>query len=106
MTPRQVSCQESSSVPAYPEQRLEANSFAHAFKIDTPAAQVNGKFARRSVVRSRASCFSRPVEDDSNLFQSDQPAVHHFIQSWQNLFDSLGIFHDFYDDGEILREAQ
>jgi hypothetical protein len=43
MTPRRDPRQESSSVPAIQEQRLEANSFAYVVKIDAPVPYVNGK---------------------------------------------------------------
>jgi hypothetical protein len=44
MTPRQDPRQESSSVPALQEQRLEANSFAYVAKINVRVPHVNGKF--------------------------------------------------------------
>src|SRR5437588_10230466 len=46
------------------------------------------------------------VEDDANLFQGDEAAVDHFVETGKNLFDALGRLNDFEDDRQILGEAQ
>ena len=50
--------------------------------------------------------FGRVVEDDTNLFKSDEAAVDHFVEAGKDFFDALGGLDDFKDDREILREAK
>src|SRR5882762_1570683 len=46
------------------------------------------------------------VEDDADFFEGDEAAVDHFVETGKNLFDALGGFDDFENDGQILRESQ
>jgi hypothetical protein len=54
----------------------------------------------------QAGLLARPVEDDANLLECDEPTADHFVELKQNLLDSLREFDNLDHDGQVLRKPQ
>ena len=48
----------------------------------------------------------RAVEDDADFFERYQAAANHLVELGQDLFDAFRVFHNFDNNGQVLRQPE
>src|ERR1700693_1850110 len=46
------------------------------------------------------------IQDHTYFLERDQSAFHHLVEPRQNFLDAFGIFDNFQDDRQVLRQAK
>src|SRR5262249_10453593 len=85
-----------------------ASGMRKQFTSDSSQLKVQGA---NSKAKARGLAHSKlllcgAVENDADFLEGDEAAIHHLIEAGKDLFNALGGFDDFENDGQVLGEAK